>query len=304
MVCMKLFITINFMFAGIYSIDTMYTFNVSFDISGMNSLTDVSISPALLQAISQTLTSKESGHQSTNMHPRIKIKQEILETKNASLSGSKTANENDTNVRIVNILQGMQKSSEASEDNPGHSSQYISPDDIKNMLKLKINQQNQKPDGQSVGNYNSGDQEAMVNVLTSLAMQQAKNLTVNSKTASNTEMGLDDNVPISSEPEEVVADQGTLMIDSVGQTFYVRTNADNSLGDSISSGEPQLQFSTSISSAGDMSSQGSMHSDMDVSCIPETAISHSDDNSMSGEMYQSCPVCGDNVSGQLYREEI
>lgn len=265
----------------------------------MNALSDVSISPALLQAISETLTSKESGNQPTSMHPRIKIKQEILETKNASLSGgSRTSNEDDdTNARIVNILQGMQKSSNTEL---GQSSQFISPDDIKNMLKLKINQSNQKPDEQGVnnlvGNFGSGEQEAMVNVLTSLAMQQAKNL--NSKGVPNTEIHLGDNMTLSSPSEEVVADQGTLMIDSVGQTFYVRTSTDNSLGEGVSSVEPQLQFSTSISSSGDMSSQESMQSDVDVPCIPETTISQMDDNSMSNEGYQPCPVCGDNVSGQ------
>lgn len=267
----------------------------------MNALSDVSISPALLQAISQTLTSKESGNQPTSMHPRIKIKQEILETKNASLSGgSRTSNEDDdTNARIVNILQGMQKSSNTEL---GQSSQFISPDDIKNMLKLKINQSNQKPDEQGVhnlvGNFGSGEQEAMVNVLTSLAMQQAKSL--NSKGVANTEIHLGDNVTLSSPSEEVVADQGTLMIDSVGQTFYVRTSTDNSLGEGVSSVEPQLQFSTSISSSGDMSSQESMQSDVDVPCIPETTISQMDDNSMSNEGYQPCPVCGDNVSGYHY----
>jgi hypothetical protein len=275
----------------------------------MNSLTDVSISPALLQAISQTLTSKDAGNQSSkpnsNMHPRIKIKQEILESRNSSLlEESKTDSaESDTNSSIVNILQGMQRVSNSGEE-MGHSSQYLSPDDIKHMLKWKINQQSvQKPDGQSdenlVGNFGNGDQEAMVNVLTSLAMQQAKNLSNMSKGSNSADIRLTENVTISPSQEEVVADQGTLMIESAGQTFYVRTSTQNSIPENVSSNtsENQMQFNTSVSSSGEISSQESMQSDMDVSCIPETAMSQSDENSMSNDGFQPCPVCGDSVSG-------
>lgn len=54
---------------------------------------------------------KESGNQFISMYFRIKIKQEILEIKNVFLlGGSRISNEDDDiNVRIVNILQGMQK---------------------------------------------------------------------------------------------------------------------------------------------------------------------------------------------------
>ncbi|XP_061189413.1 nuclear hormone receptor FTZ-F1 beta-like [Saccostrea echinata] len=279
----------------------------------MNSLSDVSISPALLQAISQTLTSKETGNQSSkqnhssNMHPRIKIKQEILEARNSSLSEeSKTdIGEDEASARIVNILQGMQKASETDEET-GHSSQYISPGDIKNMLKWKIQHNVPKPDGQSednlVGNLGSSDQEAMVNVLTTLAMQQAKTLSMASKGSSSAEIRLPENVTISQTQEEVVADQRTVMIESAGQTYYVRTNTENLISETVSSnaGETHLQFSTAMSSEGDISGQGSMHQDVDVSCIPETAMSQSEDNSMSNDGYQPCPVCGDAVSGYHY----
>lgn len=45
------------------------------------------------------------------MYFRIKIKQEILEIKNVFLLGGSRINneDDDINVRIVNILQGMQK---------------------------------------------------------------------------------------------------------------------------------------------------------------------------------------------------
>lgn len=290
-----------------FSDETLY-----FVIAGMNSLTDVSISPALLQAISQTLTSKEGGNQSsqrnTNMHPRIKIKQEIIESRNSSLSEENKTDsaESETNAGIVNILQGMQRSSNTTEE-ISQSSQYLSPEDIKHMLKWKINQQNvQKPDGQSednlVGNYGNGEQETMVNVLTSLAIQQAKSLSMVSKGSNSADLRLAENVTISPSQEEVVAGHGTLMIESAGQTFYVRTSTQSSLPESVPSNtsEPQLQFSTSVSSSGDMSSQESMQSEMDVSCIPETAMSQSDENSMSNDGFQPCPVCGDSVSGNWF----
>ncbi|XP_062611307.1 uncharacterized protein LOC134273149, partial [Saccostrea cucullata] len=278
----------------------------------MNSLSDVSISPALLQAISQTLTSKETGNQSSkqnlslNMHPRIKIKQEILEARNSSLSeeSKNDIGEDEASARIVNILQGMQKASETEEET-GHSSQYISPGDIKNMLKWKIQQNVPKPDGQGedslVGTLGS-NQEAMVNVLTTLAMQQAKTLSMASKGSSGAELRLPENVTISQTQEEVMSDPGTLMIESAGQTYFVRTNTDNLISETVSSnpGETLVQFPTTISSGGDLSSQGSIHQEVDMSCIPETAMSQSDDNSMSNDSYQPCPVCGDAVSGYHY----
>lgn len=54
---------------------------------------------------------KESGNQFISMYFRIKIKQEILEIKNVFLLGGSRINneDDDINVRIVNILQGMQK---------------------------------------------------------------------------------------------------------------------------------------------------------------------------------------------------
>lgn len=171
----------------------------------MSGLNEVTISPVLLQAISQTLTSTKDRH-TVSMQPNINVKQEMMEDLQAAGAHS-----------VGHILQGMNEpvseqsrlhSRSVSSDidgsceSPGQvfspEGMNISSENIKSMLKWKIDQlhqQNvlnsaiqqvqeearlQEQENNTAGRdtilitSNSGGDLSMVNVLSALASQHLK----------------------------------------------------------------------------------------------------------------------------------
>ncbi|XP_033732432.1 nuclear hormone receptor FTZ-F1 beta-like [Pecten maximus] len=170
----------------------------------MSGLNEVTISPVLLQAISQTLTSTKDRH-TVSMQPNINVKQEMMEDLQASGGHS-----------VNHILQGMNEpvseqsrlhSRSVSSDidstceSPGQvfaqDSINISSENIKSMLKWKIDQLHQQnainsavqqvqeearlQDQENASGRetiiitsNSGGDLSMVNVLSALASHHLK----------------------------------------------------------------------------------------------------------------------------------
>ncbi|KAK3087017.1 hypothetical protein FSP39_000379 [Pinctada imbricata] len=164
----------------------------------MSVTNEVSISPALLQAISHTLTSKESTKMSAElpMNPQIQIKQEMAEG-DSSLGidpsqsppvydgGGDSMNTlmndmgtNMSNNMSTNDTSVLQSSHQPSEPESNEEAPTLTPEDIKNMLKWKISKGIQGGvmiDKGEDPNVSSSEHDLrMVNMLTSLAMQHVK----------------------------------------------------------------------------------------------------------------------------------
>ena len=218
---------------------------------------EISISPALLQAISTLTSAKDGAKVATKlkMNPQLNIKQEIMDSVSTDDSivhhqqdslydgGGERVNSllnNTENDPDSNILQTSQEEEEqgSSQDSP-----TISPEDIKNMLKWKIS----KSINQSVDkgeNLVSEHDMRMVNVLTSLAMQQVKSNMVNASQTGTAHMDAEERMggnssvtngqqvlinynnenvgPPSPPAQDVsVSDANTIIIDSNGQRFIL-----------------------------------------------------------------------------------
>lgn len=169
----------------------------------MSGLNEVTISPVLLQAISQTLTSTKDRH-TVSMQPNINVKQEMMDDLHMSGGHSVTHLLQGMNEPVSEPLRLHSRSVSSDMENPPESPVQdfspsninISSENIKSMLKWKIDQLHQqnalnsavqhvqdeaRQEPESTPNRetiiitsNAGTDLSMVNVLSAIASHHLK----------------------------------------------------------------------------------------------------------------------------------
>ncbi|XP_060073525.1 nuclear hormone receptor FTZ-F1 beta-like [Ylistrum balloti] len=170
----------------------------------MSGLNEVTISPVLLQAISQTLTSTKDRH-TVSMQPNINVKQEMIDDLQASgghsvnhiLQGMNEPVADHSRLHSRSVSSDLENTAESSGQVFPSETINISTENIKSMLKWKIDQLQQQnaltsavhqvqdetrlQDQENTSDRetiiissNSGGDLSMVNVLSALASHHLK----------------------------------------------------------------------------------------------------------------------------------